>query len=281
MDIASASSVVGRSRPGGPLPTPEGAGPFDPRQGGLAEHLARRSPRGRPVLAWLLVTLFGFVATAAVLVGLGLLLTHVLLPHGVGAWDNSANRWFVTQRTTTLNAITNVGSMLGTTLTVVGIAIVAGIVLAIGRHWRQIGFLAAGLLIEVGVFLTTAVAVDRPRPTVRRLDASPPTSSFPSGHTAAALVLYVGLAIVIGSLTRSRLARISTWLVAVLVPIFVALSRVYRGMHHPTDVAGSLVLASASLIFACLATRTASAVRLIDRPAPDPPALTSDPEVAA
>jgi hypothetical protein len=89
----------------------------------------------------------------------------------VGTWDDSVNRWFVTQRTATLNSVSSVGSALGATLTIIGIAVVASIVLAIGRHWRQLGFLAAALTLEATVALTTSILVNRPRPNVPRLDA--------------------------------------------------------------------------------------------------------------
>ncbi|MGZ4130819.1 MAG: phosphatase PAP2 family protein, partial [Actinomycetota bacterium] len=49
--------------------------------------------------------------------------------------------------------------------------------------------------------------IQRPRPTVHRLDVSPPTSSFPSGHVAAGIALYVGLAILLSSHVRNAAAR--------------------------------------------------------------------------
>lgn len=88
------------------------------------------------------------------LIGIGLLLTKLLVGGPVGTWDSSENRWFVTQRTSTLNSVSSVGSALGATLTVVGIAVAVGIVLAIGRHWRELGFLVAGLTLEASVALT-------------------------------------------------------------------------------------------------------------------------------
>lgn len=46
----------------------------------------------------------------------------------------------------------------------------------------------------------------------------------------------------------------------VAIPIYVGISRLYRGMHHPTDVMGSVVIAAGALVFALLACRTAGAV---------------------
>ncbi|MEP7059431.1 MAG: phosphatase PAP2 family protein [Actinomycetota bacterium] len=202
----------------------------------------------------------GYLVLTAVLLALGYLVVHYLSPGPVGSWDNSVNRWFVRQRTSTFDTITAIGSELGATITVVGVAILAAIGLAIARRWRAVGFLAVGLVLEVTVFLTTSVLIDRPRPSVPRLDVAPPTSSFPSGHTAAAIVLYFGLAIILGTITRSFALRGLGWMLAVALPIFVALSRLYRGMHHPTDVIGSCILALGALTFALLAARTAGAV---------------------
>jgi membrane-associated phospholipid phosphatase len=238
----------------------EAPGVFEPSPDGLAERLGGRLRTHRPIVAGGAVVLAGYIVMAVVLIGLGLILTNLVAGGPVGTWDDSVNRWFVTQRTATLNSVSSVGSALGATLTIIGIAVVASIVLAIGRHWRQLGFLAAALTLEATVALTTSILVNRPRPNVPRLDAAPPTASFPSGHTAAAMVLYVSLALVLTSFVRSATARALAWVLAIAIPIFVGLSRLYRGMHHPTDVMGSVLLGAGALMFALLACRTAGAV---------------------
>ena len=94
---------------------------------------------------------------------------------------------------------------------------------------------------EVTIFVAVTLTVHRLRPAVIRLDKSPPTSSFPSGHTAAAMALYGGLAVLLVCIYGGNW---KTSLVAVLLfclPVIVGLSRLYRGMHYPTDVfAGAL-----------------------------------------
>ncbi|HJS27752.1 MAG TPA: phosphatase PAP2 family protein, partial [Actinomycetota bacterium] len=187
-------------------------------------------------------------------------LTKLLLDGPVGRWDHALDRWFFVHREATFDAITEWGSRLGDTAVVVGIAAVAVVILAIGRHRAHIAFLVGALVIEVTTFVTTTFIVDRERPTVPHLDEGPPTSSFPSGHVAASIVLYVGLALIVMSLVRSRIVRSAVWIAAIALPIFVAVSRLYRGMHHPTDVIGSLVGALGCLAFAFLATRTGVAV---------------------
>lgn len=230
------------------------------RTGSLPDRLARRSRTGRPVVAGIAVGVSGYVVMTTILVALGLVLTKVLLEGPVGRWDHGLDRWFFVQREATLDTITEWGSMLGDTVTVVGIAALAVVVLAIGRHWAHIAFLVGALVIEVTTFVTTTFVIDRERPAVPHLDPGPPTSSFPSGHVAASIVLYVGLALIITSLVRSRSVRTLAWIAAVVLPIFVALSRLYRGMHHPTDVIASVIGAFGCLAFAFLATRTGVAV---------------------
>jgi undecaprenyl-diphosphatase len=89
---------------------------------------------------------------------------------------------------------------------------------------------------ELLVFLAVTATVHRPRPDVILLDAAPPTSSFPSGHTAAAMALYGCLAIlVLLILAHRRAAQVAAFLLFA-VPVIVGISRLYRGMHYPTDV---------------------------------------------
>ena len=235
-------------------------GMLEPTQGGLAARLGARWRRRRPVVAGAIVAFLGYLVMIALLIGLGLLLTKVLVGGSVAAWDDGLNRWFVEQRTATLNPVANVGSEIGATFTIIGVAALACILLAIGRHWREIGFLVASLSIEAAVSLTTSTLVVRVRPDDPRLDAPQPTGSFPSGHTAATIVLYVCLALVITSLVRNTLVRIVAWSFAILMPIYVGLSRLYQAMHHPTDLVGSVLIAAGSLLFGLLACRTAVAV---------------------
>ena len=86
------------------------------------------------------------------------------------------------------------------------------------------------------------------------------SDSFPSGHTAAAVALYGSLAVVVWAETRSRLWRTLVIVFAVLGPIIVATSRVYRGMHNPTDVICGALIGMGCIAVAYFAVRTGVAV---------------------
>ena len=87
----------------------------------------------------------------------------------------------------------------------------------------------------------------RPRPDVPRLEGSPVDSSFPSGHTAAAVV-YAAVVVVIFWHTRSRWIRVLAITVVTLVSIAVGVSRMQRGMHFLSDVVFGGLLGAATVI---------------------------------
>ena len=180
--------------------------------------------------------------------GVGYLLTHPLHDTAFERRDAWANRWFADHRTPTWNTVTHWLTYGAETMTVIAVGVVffVGLRIGLGR-WRESLFLAAALAGEVAIFLATTMVIDRDRPPVPHLDDAPPTSSFPSGHTAAAITLYGALAIIALRVSTRAWLRVLAVIVAVAMPICVAFARLYRGMHYPTDVLGGAVLALAWL----------------------------------
>jgi undecaprenyl-diphosphatase len=206
---------------------------------------ARRAPGTPPirpgaVTVRLAITLLLLLAST---VGAGWLLTRAKEGDAFERADGAFVRWLAVHRTGLLDTVSAPVAELGNTGVVVGIAVGVAIILAVLRRWRSILFLAVALVGELAVFLATTVLVDRRRPPVPHLDSDlPPTSSFPSGHTAAAICLYGCLAALVLSAARMWWRWLAVVL-AVLVVLAVGLARLYRGAHYPTDVLGSLLFA--------------------------------------
>ncbi|WP_127505775.1 phosphatase PAP2 family protein [Actinoplanes solisilvae] len=176
-----------------------------------------------------------------VMVGLGLLATKVANDAWPLTVEDDINRDFEAHRTAPLNVISEIVSLIGSTPVIIAVTGVAAVILRLklGR-WREPLFLCLAVTAQALVFFFTTLVIDRERPAVHRMDDSPPTSSFPSGHTSAAVALYVGLALLLFTLLHQTWAKRLAWLL-VLVPVAVACARLYRGMHHPTDVTASFL----------------------------------------
>jgi membrane-associated phospholipid phosphatase len=175
------------------------------------------------------------------MIGLGLIVTKVAEHVWPFTVEDGVNRGFAADRDGFWNNVTAFWSWVGSTPIIIGACVLAAVILRLTLHrWREPLFLCAAVSAQALVFFFTTLVIDRQRPGVQHLDESPPTSSFPSGHTSAAFALYVGLALVLSLLVRHTWAKTLCWLL-ILVPIAVATSRLYRGMHHPSDVTASFL----------------------------------------
>jgi undecaprenyl-diphosphatase len=177
-----------------------------------------------------------------VLVGLGLLVTRVLHDVWPLSVEDGVNRSLEAQRSGERNDVSLVFSTIANTQVIIAVTAVAAVVLwLVLRRWREPLFLIAAVSAQAAVFLFTTLAIDRQRPEVDRMDGSLPTSSFPSGHTSAAVALYCGLAVLLAARATRPSTRAAWWALLLLVPIGVAMTRMYRGMHHPSDVVASFL----------------------------------------
>jgi undecaprenyl-diphosphatase len=227
------------------------------------EAAAGNSPAGHRVriaagvlVAWVLIL--------GVIVGVGELVTKDGNGNVLG--DRTIPHWFAARRTASWNHWSQIFSTLGATQAILIVALATCVVFpALTRHWRPVIFIATVMIGELGAFLAAAAVVKRPRPDVTHLDQHLPTSAYPSGHEAATCCLYVAIAILVIGHARGWWR----WLFlvpAIAMPVLVALSRIYRGEHHPTDILGSLLFSALWLTATSLLIRPNADGRTWRRP---------------
>lgn len=173
------------------------------------------------------------LALFAVITGLGLLIVG---PLGDPKGEDAVNRALQDTRSGLWDTITMVWSRIGNTEIIIGVcAIVVAIVWWRTRQWWYAVIPAIAISVQSSVFVTAAAVVGRDRPEAAHLDPAPPTSSYPSGHVGATTALYLTFALMAQRIERVWLRQVVT-VVCLAMPFLVSYGRLYRGMHHTSDV---------------------------------------------
>lgn len=130
----------------------------------------------------------------------------------------------------------------GVPQTVANGAFWCGWIAVLTRDWRSAAAPGAALALETACFVGSAALVGRPRPRrVWRPEHPHATSSFPSGHTAAAVAIHTTLADLLDRY-GVRGARVLGPLLRYVIPGAIAFSRIYRGQHHISDTVAGVAL---------------------------------------
>jgi len=123
----------------------------------ITERFGERFRDHHPAVVAFWLILAGFLVTAAVLILVGLFITHGPFAGPIGRWDAHVSQWFVDLRTETWNRVTVIGSGLGMTEVIVGIELLALLVLAVIRRWRDAAFLFCAVTLEAAVAFSTSI----------------------------------------------------------------------------------------------------------------------------
>jgi undecaprenyl-diphosphatase len=166
-----------------------------------------------------------------------------------GPLDLSAVRDVAAWRTRGATEAAHTMSLIGSAKVIFPLTAVLAALLSLRRRFASASLIVVSLLGAAVIENLDKLLVDRPRPPIRHLEevSSP---SFPSGHATQSAAFYGSVLLLIlvalpARGRRVRLARAAAVALTCTLVCAIALSRVYLGVHYPTDVAAGLALGGA------------------------------------
>lgn len=213
------------------------------------------------LLGGLAVTLLAFIwLSDAVVDGDVGVIDQALLSYLVVAADNQPPVWLV-EFARDVTALGSVGIILMVTTAAVGLLLLQGnrraaaVVLV-----AVLGGLLAGTLLKLGF--------DRPRPEMQSTIVRVMTASFPSGHALNSAAAYLTLGVLVARTQRRMRLRVYVVMLAIALTLMIGYSRIYLGVHWPSDVLAGWAIGSAWAMLCWLV-----ATMLERSNAPQPPAV--------
>ena len=187
-------------------------------------------------------------------IGLGALwgfaeMTDEVLAGTTQRFDEAVLTWVATHRTDVLDHAALEVTALGNTATLTVLILVVSSFLWLTHHRLSVALLFTALAGGATLNLLLKDIFDRPRPSVIEWGTQVASASFPSGHAMAAMIAYASVAYLGGRLEPTRLMRVLTWLFAAVLILAIGASRIYLGVHYPSDVVAGYIAGLGWLAF--------------------------------
>jgi undecaprenyl-diphosphatase len=179
---------------------------------------------------------------AGVLAGGTFLLIAGIVTRGITqTTDERVLQWFAQHRTPALTEIMLEITSLGNGTVLIMLVGIVSVFLWLTNHRWSVYLLLVGVL--GGQVLSSLLknAFDRDRPSVIEWVGQASSPSFPSGHAMGAFIAYGAVAYMVTRLQPTAATRRFTWLVAALLIGGIGISRMYLGVHYPSDVIAGFI----------------------------------------
>jgi Membrane-associated phospholipid phosphatase len=202
--------------------------------------------RGRESELSLNNVLIRMLSYAFLLLGAFLILAFIINRKQIHGFDNwligLVTRLYSPTSTAVMKGFTFVGSGLCVTLLAL---LILFLLLKIGYRWELIFYI--GVIAGSGLLNMLLKAIfQRERPDIQRI-VQASGYSFPSGHSMAAFTLYGITIYFLWKHARSDWLRVTIVTVGIIMILMIGISRIYLGVHYPSDVVGGYAIAAAWL----------------------------------
>lgn len=225
----------------------------------IARHL-----RGfyKPLAAF--VTVGVFVAAAAVAI-FGIIAEGV--EEGVTqSFDEGALQWFEARRTPFLDDAMLEITTLGSGVVLIMIVLISSVFLWQTQHRWSVYLLLLGTLGAKLFNTILKMFFSRERPSVVEGITEVHSLSFPSGHAMSSMAVYGCVAYLVARLEPDAKLKHTVWAIAAIVILLIGISRMYLGVHYPSDVVAGFLGGLAWLAFVVATMR---AIQFLSRRRPE------------
>lgn len=172
---------------------------------------------------------------------------------GTTAFDDAVLQWIGLHRTPTMNAVMLEITSLGTGSVVTMVVGVAALFLWLNQHKHSAILLLVATFGGLVLNNLLKLGFSRPRPSVIPWATTADFYSFPSGHAMSATIVYSTVAYLAARLQKRHASRVAILGLAALVILLICVSRLYLGVHYPSDVGAGIIIGLAWTAF-CMAT---------------------------
>ncbi|RHW43436.1 PAP2 family protein [Neobacillus notoginsengisoli] len=149
-----------------------------------------------------------------------------------------------------LTAMMKLFSLIGGTMAVMVISLLAIFILYIAfKHRSELVLFIAVMVGANFLFLSLKQVFHRARPDLHRL-AEASNYSFPSGHATMAFALYGALTFLLWRHISSQIGRVLLIILSAFMILTIGISRIYLGVHYPSDIMGGYFISAFWLTFA-------------------------------
>lgn len=164
-------------------------------------------------------------------------------------FDDAIMRWMAQHQNHTVQMVMLEITSLGTGTVVTMIVLIAGLFLWLNQHKHSATLLVVATLGGMVLDNLLKIGFNRPRPQVFAWGTYAVSSSFPSGHAMSSVIVYGTVAYLAARLQRNARSRVLTMILAALIIALICASRLYLGVHYPSDIAAGLVIGLAWAAF--------------------------------
>jgi undecaprenyl-diphosphatase len=199
-----------------------------------------------------LLILGGLTVAIAATFGFAKIAGKVVAGHTLG-FDDAVMRFMGSHQVPWISNTMVEVTTLGTGIVVAMIVAVSALFLWLYDYRNSATLLLVTTLGGLLLNMVLKLGFDRPRPQFFDWGTHAVSSSFPSGHAMSASIVYPTVAYLAARLQKTAWARLLTMVITAFLVLLICLSRVYLGVHYPSDVAAGVVVGLAWSAF-CMTT---------------------------